>query len=188
MIGKAMTMRISSRGEISDFKAPEGMFEGIKKTPGMQQMGGIFSDQGLKQMVTQAMLKFPEKEIVKGDSWTSLLEMPNPAFGNQKVESTYTYAGSDTIDGRQAEAIDLKLNITFMAAKDSPTKVELKDQSSKGTIHFDNAKGRLIDTESTMTMKMEITVGAMKFESNTSVGVTLKRNEDKKSSSQPAEK
>jgi len=68
----------------------------------------------------------------------------------------------------------------FETAKDSPTQVELKDQKSNGTIHFDNAQGRMIDTEITMTVKMEITTGGMTIDADMSVKTTVKLHQGKK--------
>jgi hypothetical protein len=180
MIGKAITMRITPSGEISDFEVPEDMLAAIKKTPGIERMGGMFSEEGLKQMMAQGMMKFPLGEVAKGDSWNASMEMPNPAFGKQTVESTYTYDGTHEVGEKKLETIGLKLDMKFETAKDSPTQVDLKDQKSNGTIHFDNAQGRMIDTEITMTMKMEITTGGMKIDADMRVRTTVKLNQGKK--------
>lgn len=180
MVGKAITMRMTTRGEISDFKVPEDMLAGIKKAPGMEQMGGMFSEEGLKQMTVQASMKFPKEKIAKGDSWNSTLNMPNPAFGNQTVQSTYTYAGPEKVDGQQLEKIGLKLDMKFEAKKDSPTQVEIKNQKNEGAFHFDNAQGHLIDSASSTSMTMEITAGGMTIDADMTVKTTVKLNPGKK--------
>jgi hypothetical protein len=181
LVGKAMTMRVTPRGEISDFKVPEEMLAGFKKGPGMEQLGGIFSEQGLKQMASQGMLKFPEEEVATGDSWNTSVEIPNPILGTQKVVSAYTYAGTENVDGQQLDKIELKLDMKFEVPKDSPNQVDLKDQKTNGKIHFDNAMGRLIDAENLSTIKMEITAGGMTIGSDVNTKATIKLNQGKKS-------
>jgi hypothetical protein len=66
MVDKPMTMRVTSRGEISDFKMPAEMLDGLTKSPGAERMGAFFSAEGMKQMVSQAMLKFPSRKSPRG--------------------------------------------------------------------------------------------------------------------------
>jgi hypothetical protein len=180
LIGKAITMRVDPRGDVSDFKVPEDMFAGMKKSPGMEQMGGIFTEDGLKQMTAQAMFKFPEEKIAKGATWTSLVEMPNPAFGKQKSETTYTYKGPEKVEGQPVETIALKVVTGFDTPEDSPAQLEIKEQKSTGQAFFDNAQGRLLRSENSSAMKIEITAGGMTFIQDVSVKTSLKRGPAKK--------
>jgi hypothetical protein len=138
-------------------------------------MGGIFTPEGLKQMLSQSILTFPEKPLAKGDSWNTALDVDQRDVGKQSVASTYTYQGADTIGGKKLDVIDSKQETKFQPAKDATGSIELKDQKSSGVIHFDNARGELIDSESSTTMKMKMTMMGRTLDQDITIKVAMKR-------------
>ena len=50
-------------------------------------------------MISQGALVLPEDPPKKGETWTTKVEMNNPAVGKQMVETTYRYEGTKEIDG-----------------------------------------------------------------------------------------
>ena len=67
----------------------------------------------------------------------------------------------------------------FDLPKDSPTKLELKDQKSNGAIYFDNVEGHVVETDNTTSMKMEISAGGMTFDTDSTTKTSLKLNKSK---------
>jgi hypothetical protein len=93
--------------------------------------------------------------------------------------TTYTYQGSDTFKGQQVELVGVAVDTKIDPTPDASAQIEIKDQKSEGVIHFDNAQGRLVDNESTTTMKMKITVNGMAFDQETTIKSTIKRKAGK---------
>ena len=72
----------------------------------------MFSEDGLKQMITQSVMPMPEGPIAVGKTWESAAEMDTPPFGKQITRRTTSmpalrtrtekYREDRSDDGRQA--------------------------------------------------------------------------------------
>lgn len=175
LVNKPISLRVTSLGKIIEFKLSDELLEAQSKSPNGAKMGGIFTPEGLKQMLSQSILTFPEKPLAKGDSWNTALDVDQRDVGKQSVASTYTYQGADTIGGKKLDVIDSKQETKFQPAKDATGSIELKDQKSSGVIHFDNARGELIDSESSTTMKMKMTMMGRTLDQDITIKVAMKR-------------
>src|SRR3954466_5189346 len=115
---KAMTegdfeITMTSRGEVKDVKIPEQVITALKNSPNEAAMGDIASADGFKKMISQGALVLPEKPPKKGDTWTTKVEMKNPAFGKQTVETTYRYDGTKEVKGTKFAVIKPQLKMEF---------------------------------------------------------------------------
>lgn len=167
---KAMTngefeITMTARGEVKDVKIPEEVVAALKASPGAAAMGDLASAEGFKKMISQGALVLPEAAPKKGDKWSSKVEMKNPAVGKQTVETTYTYDGTEDIEGTTYAVIKPQLKMEFDNApaaegqqKPATPQLSMKiaDQSSDGKILFNVAKGRLNKT----TLKQKVTIDA----------------------------
>jgi len=171
---KAMTegefeITMTSRGEVKDVKIPEQVIAALKSSPGAAAMGDIASADGFKKMISQGALVLPKDAPKKGDSWSTKVEMKNPAVGKQTVETKYLYEGTKDIKGTMFALIKPQLTMSFgdapAAAKEGEAKppappqqvpMKIKDQTSDGEILFNIAAGRLSST----TLKQNVTIEA----------------------------
>ena len=133
----------------------------------------MFSEDGFKQMTAQGMLSFPEEAVTDGKSWTSTSESKNPILGKQTLATDYTYQGTETRDGQELAKIATKMTMKFEPPADAPIKVEVKDQNTKGTVLFDEAKGRISESGSASKMKMQITAMGMTIDQDMTVDVKM---------------
>ena len=56
----------------------------------------------------------------------------------------------------------------------APVKMKIKDSSGKGTILFDNSKGRVVESSTEMNMKMELEVANMAIPGTVVATTTLR--------------
>ena len=186
---KAMTegefeITMTSRGEVKDVKIPEQVIAALKNAPNAAAMGDIASADGFKKMISQGALVLPEKPPKKGDTWTTKVEMKNPAFGKQTVETTYRYDGTKEIKGTKFAVIKPQLKMEFenqAAAKEGQPQqpaaqqnvMKIKEQTSDGEVLFNIPAGRLQST----SLKQNVTIEAnanvnMKIDQKIDVTVT----------------
>jgi hypothetical protein len=158
LVGAEISMSMDAQGKISDVKVPEKLAQAAKGLAGTPGLGQMLSEEGLKQMMDQSGLLLPAKPISKGATWDQKFESKSPG-GTMKVESTNTYDGPVAKDGKQLEKITLKPKITLEADPNAPAKITLKSQEATGTALFDNAAGRLVETN--MKQDLEMAVSAM---------------------------
>jgi len=165
MVGKPISVKMNARGEVSDVKLPQGMLDQMKKVPGMEKVGGMFSEENMKQMMGNMVL--PEEPVAKGDKWSTEASMQIPMLGKGQVKVEYEYGGSETRNGKKVEKIltAMEMNITGTEGQVFPIKLE--GQKTTGAIYFDAAAGRFTESEMNTTMKMKVEVGERKMEIDT---------------------
>jgi hypothetical protein len=192
MVGKPITLKVTPRGEITELKISEEMLAGIKKSV-LSQMGGMFSEDGMKQMIGRGMLTFPAEAVSKGASWDTSLETANSVIGKQVIEMRYVYEGPEERGGRPLDKIGADMTMKFEESPDAKVKVNVKEQSSDGTIYFDNAGGHVAESNVTSKMALEIDAGGMTVLQDVTTLVNMKLAKpaaDEKSTSdkEPSEK
>jgi Family of unknown function (DUF6263) len=152
MVGKSYSVRMSPQGNIVEMKLPQGLAERVAEVPGMAGMGDLFSEEGMKSMAEVAT--FPEKAVDPGDTWVRTATVGNPATGDMTMDSTFTYIGTEVVDGRELEKISMEMAMRI--GEGGKAAVNISDQSSVGTIYFDNQLGRFVRSEGKMKMTMEM--------------------------------
>jgi hypothetical protein len=187
---KAMTegefeITMTSRGEVKDVKIPEQVLTALKNSPNAAAMGDMANADGFKKMISQGALVLPKDPPKKGDTWTTKVEMKNPAVGTQTVETTYRYDGTKDIKGTKFAMIKPQLKMEFgnqaaakegqpqqPAAQQNP-QMKIKEQTSDGEVLFNIPAGRLQST----SLKQNVTIEAnanvtMKIDQKIDVTVT----------------
>jgi hypothetical protein len=178
---KAMTegefeITMTSRGEIKAVKIPEQVLTALKNSPGAAQMGDVASAEGFKKMMSQGALVLPKDPPKKGDSWSTKVDMKNPAVGKQTVETTYRYEGTKNIKGKTFAMIKPELKMSFEKAaapasgqpqqppeQQSP-QAKIKEQNSDGEVLFNISAGRLQSTSLNQHVTIEANAGGQPIE------------------------
>ena len=149
LVGGTFIMDIAPTGQVTEIELPQDFLNSL---PAGGQ--GFLSKDGLKQMMTQGAVAFPETPVKEGDTWSNDVEMKMP-FGEMSIKQKNTYQGTNDDD---LHVIGITLEMSLTPGEGQPFKMTLKDSSAKGTMLFDNRKGRLVKSEinQTMTMEMEV--------------------------------
>jgi hypothetical protein len=168
MLNKPVPMKISPRGVVSDVEVPQALVDGLNKTPAGQMVGGVFSEDSLKDMFKIGTL--PEEAVSPGDTWTEEAEVTMPMFGKAKTGQKHEYLGTETRDGRELEKIKITMTMQIEpGGEETAMRMKVTEQENTGTAYFDCEAGRFAGNEMTMKMKMEVGVDKMNIPSEVEV-------------------
>jgi hypothetical protein len=189
---KAMTegdfeITMTSRGEVKDVKIPEGVLAALKNSPNAGQLGDIASSDGFKKMISQGALVLPKDPPKKGDTWSTKVDMKNPAVGTQTIETTYLYDGTKDVKGTTFALIKPTLKMEFgAAAEGQKPAMSIKEQSSDGEILFNIAAGRLHSTVLNQKVTIQANAAGQPVEQkiNQKIDVTVSPAGEKKSTTE----
>jgi Family of unknown function (DUF6263) len=156
MAGADFTMTMSSRGETSDVKVPQKVLDAVAKAG---PAGGAMSGDNFKQIASQGGMVLPKDAVKKGDSWNYKNEVKMDPLGKMIVDNKATYDGEAAKDGLKLDQIIIKPTMTLEATPNSPTKVTLKKQDTKGSASFDSGKGQMVESSMDQNLDMEMEAG-----------------------------
>ena len=160
LVGAEFEIVVSRLGKVHDFKPPTELLATLAKQPGSQALGQVFTPDGFRQMASQGSLAFPDKALRVGDQWQDSITLAAAQFGETEVKLQYTYEGVVEVDGKQLDKIGIQMTTSVKPPK-NPTGAQLKirEQSSQGTLYFDNQRGRLDHSSLKQQMTTEVIVG-----------------------------
>ncbi|MBW3542654.1 MAG: hypothetical protein KY476_20515 [Planctomycetes bacterium] len=171
LVGKTFKLTMTPQGAIEDMELPEGIEEALPKAqPGF---AAPLDKESLKRLSSQANIAFPAEPVKKGETWGDKADVKLP-FGTMVMDNQFTYLGPEERDGRTLQKIQLKPKITLAADPDSPVQIKLKSTDAKGTILFDNQLGRLVASEMTQKMEMDLTAGGQNIQQTIDQTMTMK--------------
>jgi hypothetical protein len=173
IVGKPFVMKVTSLGKVLEMQAPDGVVQAFKNMPAGQ--GGMFSEDGLKQMISQSMLPLPEEAVAVGTTWEKSAEMQAPPFGKQVTVTQYKFAGDGEVNGKKVDKIDVTMDIKLEAGDDPNTKFKLKDNKAGGEIHWDNSAGQPAQSRIDSKMSFEITANSMTIEQTVTTNSVMTR-------------
>jgi hypothetical protein len=169
--GSEVSMTIDRRGQVSNIKMSDKMVKAIKEMPDdLKSLGDMFSEDGMKKLMSQASMVLPEKPLTKGDMWSNTIETKSGPI-KVRVTNRYTFDGPTMLGNRKLDKITWKPTTTFQMEDNAPFEMKIKSQEGEGTVYFDRGAGRLVET--TMTQTMELESGQM-FTQKIQTGVKMK--------------
>lgn len=153
MLGVKTETTMKPTGEVLDVRIPK---EALSSLAG----GGAGLDgESLRKLMTESSPAFPES-VSSGDSWERNSAMKLP-FGRMLLKSTYQYAGTVQLEGRELHRIDTRIEISFeVDSSQRGVKVDLIEQNNQGEILFDNTDGRMVSTTIGQDITMEVHTGS----------------------------
>jgi hypothetical protein len=154
LVGARFEFKMTPRGELSDVKIPESLVKALKEA-GPAASGGMFTEDGLKNMIHESSLALPDEDLAKGKSWDRSAKMPPSPIGVMTLAKTYTYEGP----ADSGEKIGLSVKMSLEPAADNKIDVKIGAQDGKGTFIFDNKAGRV--ATSNVSEKVDMTISVM---------------------------
>jgi hypothetical protein len=171
LVKKPIRLKIDPQGKILEVKLPQDVLDEIQKTPALQSLGKMFSEDGMKQLLGFSAL--PTEPLLPGKSWNDESLYEAAQLGKQKVKSTFTYAGPKTLQGKPAEQIDAVVTLEVLPPEQQAAKIDIKEQHGTGTIYFDAAAGHLLQSTTTMKLKMAIEFGGQSLTTDATTNRTF---------------
>jgi hypothetical protein len=170
MQGAKFDITFGPRMEILAF---EGYDELLKKLSGdnagvRDLIRDILPEEAMKKSAREALTVFlPDKAVNPGEKWT-YKGPPEPLgpLGSLKQEINYVYDGNAQVNGKEVAKISFTSAVTYVppkgsAAKSAPFQIKqgnLSAENAKGLLYFDANAGRLVLSESRMTLRGALTV------------------------------
>jgi hypothetical protein len=152
------TAVMKTTGELSDVKVPEDLVKELRNLPGSAQMGDMFSEQGLKQMMSQGSITFPKEPVKVGESWNQSTSVKLP-FGKMTGDMKLTYQGTEKVGDKTLAKIGVVTKAAFADDEKAQITMKITSQKADGHFLFDAEAGRL--QESTLNQTMEMSVGVL---------------------------
>ena len=154
LVGAEFAFKMSPEGELIDIKVPEKVLESLKKTGAVGGAAGMFSEEGMKNMVSESSLALPKEDLAKGKGWTRQTKIPMPPLGSMTLDKNYSYEGAETKDGKELDRIKLVTKVDIQLNPANDLEMKIQGQDGQGTIFFDNTRGRIV--ESSVSEKLEM--------------------------------
>ncbi|MBP60140.1 MAG: hypothetical protein CMJ62_01330 [Planctomycetaceae bacterium] len=157
LVGVKLRQKMNDRGKILELAVPDKALTAIQNNPLIKKM---LPNDSVKNVFSNIFPEFPAAAINEGDDW-STDEESRSALGNMGLSSTFTYRGQKNLGGRQLHRVEVSTDITLLNEPHAETgaDLDLREQESTGTIHFDNQAGHLVD----LCIHQKMTIDLMVF-------------------------
>lgn len=160
-------------GEITKVVLPQSMLDALKNNPALAAQGNTLSEEGMKNLTSQAGISFPEKPLEVGDSWSQSSDLKLP-FGKLTTTRTMQYAGRNE---QGLEKIIIQTKLTMEPAPNAPVSMKITQGGGQGELLFDPLRGRVHTSQLKQTMEAEITVAGQTLQQKNETTVNLKQDE-----------
>ncbi len=114
---------------------PDQVTKALREAGPAGGAAGMFSEDGLKNMIAESSLALPKDDLTKGRSWTRQTKVPTPPVGAMTLDKTYTYEGPDPQAGPNLDKVtlDTKIGIELAPVANSDPKIKApQDQVAGG--------------------------------------------------------
>lgn len=155
LLGAKFRYKITPQGELSDVKVPDGLIDKLKQASPGGAGGGMFSEKGLENMITESSLELPKEDLAKGATWTRSSKQPMGPIGMLALDKTYRYEGEES----NSDKITVETKGVLEPDPANKLDVKINAQDGKGTFLFDNHAGRV--ASSSVNQKMDIVIKVM---------------------------
>jgi hypothetical protein len=172
LVGAEFTFKMSARGELSDVKIPQKLLDSLKLAGPAAAGGSMFSEEGMKNMISQSSLAFPATSLDRGKTWANQTKVPLPMIGTMVLDKTYTYQGPSSTDSQLLQ-VGLETKVTLEPAADSNVTVKITDQKGKGEFVFDSRSGRVASSRANDHMVMSLAIMGREMEQLTDTVTTM---------------
>jgi Family of unknown function (DUF6263) len=178
LVGAEFTSKMNPRGELTDVKLSDKLLATLKGENEPIGAQGQFSEEGLKNMLSQMVIPLPEAGVDVGETWQRKLAIPSGPDGQTRpIEQIFTYKGPD------AAAPGL-VAIDFTTKADPPKPdpnipVTLKKESATGRFGFDNAAGRINRSNTTEFVEMSFSLQGKEIPQKVETTRVLTLSQDK---------
>lgn len=162
LLGAPISFKMSPQGEPSEVHMPEKVAQALRDLgPAAAGAGAMFSESGLKEMITQSSLLLPQDDLAEGKTWTKQTKNLVPPLGTLVIDATYRYEGPAPDAGPDAVKIGLATRIDLQPAADANDEananaLKIRSQKSQGSYTFDTTAGHVLDS----SLNQVIEVGA----------------------------
>ena len=158
--GVVFTITLSPKMEVLKFEGHDKLIDKLTgdDVAARKTLQAVLGGETLKKSVREVLGFLPDRPVKDGETWERLTETPFGPLGTLKQTNTYKLEGKEDVGGKKVSKISFTTALDFKAGKPDPSlpysvsSGELKAEEAKGTLHFDDAAGRLVQSESKLTL------------------------------------
>jgi hypothetical protein len=166
MIGEAFVIVVSPTGVVQRVEGVDRLMEKLFKASSqnpaaaaaMQAMRSGFSDESMKQMLSQGFPRFPDRAVKVGESWSGESTADYPLLGKMTTITTLTLTGVRGQIANIATKLNQKVDPAQPAANPFGMTMKVGQSSGEGELLFDIAKGLQQRSTTRVTMSFSMSV------------------------------
>ena len=145
LIGAKFMVKMDARGDVKEVKLTEEATKALTALPADSQLKQVLSPEGLTQLFRLGGV-LPEQAVNAGDTWPVPSQTDTP-YGKLSQESTYTFAGPQTVDDKVLQKLSFSSKGTFVPKPDAAVKLDIKEQTKSGEILIDTEGGFVVSAD-----------------------------------------
>ena len=143
LVGTQFVVTMTNRGEIKNVEIPKDSMEKIRSAPASMQLRQVVSEDGLKELIGQSAIVFPENALKPGDKWDTTDTVKND-FASITKNNQYTYNGASESDGAPSDSISVSTKIKAADVSDDNS---IENFVGTGKIEFANESDLLLSSQ-----------------------------------------
>jgi hypothetical protein len=154
--GAEFSFVMKPTGEIAEIKFPEQTLKRLREGVPAEMAGqGMFSEQGLKDMLLQSSLPpFPAESLEPGKTWSGKASKLTTPLGTLMIDKVFTLQGPDPKTPKLL-LVGMEARVSLMPAENVTAKI--RAQEGKGSLIFDSLAGRIVSSRGNQKMELVIT-------------------------------
>lgn len=170
LVNRPIQIKLTPRGETRNIELPAEALAELKKAAG--PAADAVGPENVTPLTNLAV--FPEEPVAVGDTWKHQATMTNPVFGKLVIHTTYRYEGQESRQGRTLDKITSNVSLQVVERKAGLAPLDIKTQDGQGTIFFDTTSGRIVESTSTMRVKMAVGVAGLTMDQDMEMTTEVK--------------
>jgi hypothetical protein len=165
----ALTLTLGTDGQITKFEGYDDLLNRLSDNdPNTRRViSATLSEETLRRSAEEAFAFLPRKAVARGDRWERKVDISLGPIGSLAAQHSYTYEGPGMLDGRTLQKLSCESSIAYSPPKPDAgtlpfqiTRGDLKVNSGKGVLWFDDARGRLAQSQMQVQIKGALAITA----------------------------
>jgi hypothetical protein len=168
LVGSSFQVEMKPSGEIVSLTGIDDLMKKVGSESGAGPMGGVlqksFSDTSMKRSLETVV--FPDKAIADGETWKRASTFDVPSLGKLKIDYDFKLDGTETVDGTKAAKVGVLYSMSVGGGKPDMSgmpgadrydvDLSMDDAKGEGTIDFSSEAGRMIRTQLSSDMDINM--------------------------------
>ncbi len=157
IVGQKFQVTMKPTGQVDNVNVPEQLLAAVRQSEAGKQ--GALTESMLKDMMKQSAVMLPAQPVGPGSRWKSEQEVQMP-FGTMTIVSSMNFVQKDA-NGNAV--IDFVPTVNITPRDGVQTRMSLDESNGRGRIIFDIARGRVVQTQLDLTLKMTVEQSGQKL-------------------------
>ncbi len=174
LVNSDFKVAMSTRGEVVDVTVPQESMEALRNAPASMRLREVLSVEGLKELIGQTAIVFPEQAIQQGDTWKTTAQIRN-AFGMVERSNFYSFDGERERD--EIAGLEFSLKSAIEVADPSVENAVIDEYSGSGSFWFAPQARTMLESRFENAMQTSRTYRDRTILTSVTTDVTMKVTE-----------